>query len=120
MQKLTKKEDQIMQVVWRLESAFIRDIIAELPAPKPHYNTVATVVKILVKKGFLQSELLGNMHRYSPLVEFEDYLEEDISSIKEKYFGNSFSRMLAHFAKGEQLSETEKEELIRLIKSQKS
>lgn len=120
MKKLTKKEDQIMQVIWRLKTAFIREVIEELPEPKPHYNTVATVVKILVKKGFLQSRLLGNTHQYSPKVDFEDYREEDISDIKQKYFGNSLPKMLAHFAKGEQLSEDEKEELIRLIKSQKS
>ena len=108
-----------MQVVWRLEKAFIREIIKELPEPKPHYNTVATVVKILVKKGFLRSELLGNTHQYSPKVHLEDYREKDISDIKQKYFGNSLPKMLAHFAKGEKLSEAEKEELIRLIKSQK-
>ncbi|MEO1450522.1 MAG: BlaI/MecI/CopY family transcriptional regulator [Bacteroidota bacterium] len=119
MKKLTKKEDQIMQVVWRLKAAFIRDIIAELPDPKPHYNTVATVVKILVKKGFLQSTLLGNTHQYSPAVEFEQYRDQDIEDIKQKYFGNSLSKMLTHFAKSEDLSEDEMEDILRLIKSDK-
>lgn len=120
MKKLTGREDQIMQIVWRLKTAFIRDIIDGLPEPKPHYNSVATIVKILVKKGFLKSEMLGNTHQYSPAIELEDYRQKDLVNIKKKYFGNSFSRMIAHFAKDENLSEEELEELMRIIKSQKN
>lgn len=109
-----------MQIVWRLKAVFIRDIIEELPPPKPHYNTVATIVKILVKKGFLESELLGNSHRYSPAVNFEEYRDKHLGEIKKKYFGNSFPKMLAHFAKKEKLSEEEINELLRIIQSKKS
>ena len=121
MKQLTTRETQIMQIMWKLKSAFIREIIEEFPEePKPHYNTLATLVKILVKKGFLKSEKIGNTHRYSPTVDLEDYREEHIADIKEKYFDNSFPKMLAHFAKGENLTDEEKEELINLIKSNKS
>jgi len=120
MKQLARREEQIMQVVWRLKTAFIRDIIEALPEPKPHYNTVATVVKILVKKGFLTSQLLGNTHRYSPAVTLEDYRDAHLGNIKKKYFGGSLPKMMAHFAKKEALSEAEVEELVRLIKSQKS
>ncbi|MEL6141805.1 MAG: BlaI/MecI/CopY family transcriptional regulator [Bacteroidota bacterium] len=120
MKQLTKREDQIMQIVWRLKKAFIRDILAEFPEPQPHYNTVATLVKILVKKGMLQSTKLGNMHQYYPSQNFDEYREEQIGDIKEKFFDNSFPKMLAHFAKKEKLTEAEKEELIRLIKSNNS
>jgi predicted transcriptional regulator len=119
MKKLTEKEDQIMQVIWSLERAFIRDVVAELPNPKPHYNTVATLVKILVKKGFLQSEKLGNTDQYSPKIALETYRKEDIKDIKKKYFGNSMPKMMAHFAKQEKLSDKEIDELIQLIKSKK-
>jgi len=119
MKKLTEKEDQIMQVIWKLEQAFIRDIVAELPDPKPHYNTVATLVKILVKKGFLKSEKLGNTDQYSPKISMETYRSEDIKEIKKKYFGNSLPKMMAHFAKQEKLSNQEIEDLIRIIKSKK-
>ncbi|MEL6133850.1 MAG: BlaI/MecI/CopY family transcriptional regulator [Bacteroidota bacterium] len=119
MKKLTQREDQIMQIVWRLKQVFIRDIIAEFPDPKPHYNTVATLVKILVEKGFLDSELIGNTHRYRPVIPFETYRDEDIDHIKKKYFGNSLPKMLAHFAKTENLSEAEVEALMNIIKSQK-
>lgn len=120
MQKLTKREDQIMQIVWRLKTAFIRDIIEQLPEPKPHYNTVATIVKILVKKGVLQSEMIGNTHQYSSTVDFEAYRDDNLGSIKKKFFGNSFPKMMAYFAKEENLSEAEIEELMDMIKSNKN
>lgn len=119
MKQLTRGEEQIMQIVWRLKEAFIRDIIEAFPAPKPHYNTVATIVKILVKKGFLKSELLGNTHRYEAVISFEEYREKHLVNIRKNYFGNSLPKMIAHFAKGENLSEGEIKELVRLIKSKK-
>lgn len=119
MKQLTRAEDQIMQIVWRQKAVFIRDIIEELPAPKPHYNTVATIVKILVKKGFLKSELLGNTHQYSAIVSFDNYRKAHLSAIKKNYFGNSLPNMITYFAKGEKLSEAEVKELIKIIKSPK-
>lgn len=120
MKRLTEKEDQIMQVVWQLEKAFIRDVVAEIPEPKPHYNTVATLIKILVKKGFLKSEKIGNTDLYTPIISLEDYRKEDIKDIKKKYFGNSLPKMMAHFAKQEKLSDQEIKELVDIIKSKKS
>lgn len=109
-----------MQIIWQLEKALIRDIVDKLPEPRPHYNTVATLVKILVKKGVLKSDQIGNIHQYSPVQDFEEYREEHIGELKEKFFEDSFPKMLAHFARKEKLSEEEKEELIRIIKSNKS
>ncbi|MBC5991910.1 BlaI/MecI/CopY family transcriptional regulator [Pontibacter cellulosilyticus] len=120
MQKLGKREEQIMQIVWKLERAFIKDIIDELPEPKPHYNTVATMVKILTEKGFLHAEKLGNIYQYTPVVTLGEYRKQDVAIIKKKYFGNSFSRMITHFAKEENLSDEELDELISIIKSQKT
>lgn len=120
MQKLGKREEQIMQVIWKLEKAFIKDIIDEMPEPKPHYNTVATMVKILTEKGFLSAEKLGNTFQYTPLVPLAEYRQQDVATIKKKYFGNSFSKMITHFAKEENLSDAELDELIQIIKSKKS
>lgn len=120
MQKLGKREEQIMQVVWQLEKAFIKDIIDELPEPKPHYNTIATMVKILTEKGFLSAEKIGNTFLYTPLVPLAEYRQQDVATIKKKYFGNSFTKMIAHFAKEEKLSDEELDELVRIIKSQKT
>ena len=120
MKELTKRENQIMQIIWKLKKAFVRDIVDAFPEPKPHYNTVATLVKILVKKGELQSEKVGISYQYSPTQDFDEYREEHIEDIKKKFFDNSLPKMLAHFAKKEKLSEAEKEELIKIIKSNKS
>lgn len=117
MIELTKREDQIMQIIWKLEKAFIREVVEELPEPKPHYNTVATLIKILVKKGVLKSEMMGNTHQYSPVQGFDEYRDGQIGDIKEKYFDNSFPKLVAHFAKNEKLTQAEREELINLIKS---
>ena len=68
MQKLTKREEQIMQAFWTLGNAFIRDVVTELPEPKPHYNSIGTIIKILEDKGFLAHEMVGNMLQYYPVV----------------------------------------------------
>ena len=95
------------------------EFVDELPEPKPHYNSVGTIVKILVKKGVLQAVKIGNTHQYSPSEDY-DYREAQIGDIKKKFFGDSLPNMLAYFAKNETLSEEEKEELIKIIKSKKS
>ena len=120
MQKLAKREEQIMQVIWRLGQAFIKDIIEELPEPTPHYNTVATMVKILKDKGFVSDEKIGNTYRYTALTSLEEYRKQDVANIKQKYFGNSFTKMITHFAKEENLSNEELEEIIRIIRAEKS
>lgn len=120
MKKLTEREDQIMQVIWSTKGLFIREIVDALASPKPHYNTVATIVKILVKKGYLKSEKFGNTDLYSPLIQMESYRKEHIEDIKEKYFSNSLPKMMAHFAKQEKLTDKEIEELISIIKSKKA
>ena len=119
MKKLTKREDQIMQIVWQLKQAVIRDIVDAFPEPRPHYNTVATLVKIMVKKGALQSVKIGNTHQYSPTQDFDSYRDERIGSLKQMFFDNSVPKMMAHFAKSENLTDQEREELIRIIKSGK-
>lgn len=120
MTQLTKGEDQIMQLVWQRDGVFIRDLLEAMPVPKPHYNTVATLVKILVKKGFLTSELVGNTHRYRAAVRLEDYREKYLVNIKEQYFNNSFPKMITHFAQQENLTAEQVEELIQLIKAQQA
>jgi len=117
MTKLTKREDQIVQIIWTLKTAVIREIVDAFPEPQPHYNTIATLVKILVKKGVLKSELIGNTHQYSPVQDFDEYREEQIGDIKEKFFENSFPKMVAHFAKKEGMTDAQREELINLIKN---
>ncbi len=120
MVKLAKREEQIMQVFWDVEKAFIRDIIPMLPEPKPHYNSVATMVKILEEKGFLDHEVVGNMFCYFPLISKEDYQKHALKDVVNQYFGNSYPRMLAFFAKEQNMSDSELNEIIDILKSKKS
>lgn len=119
MVKLAKREEQIMQVFWDLNKAFIRDTIPLLPDPKPHYNSVATIVKILEEKGFLDHETVGNMHCYFPVISRENYQKHAMKDIVSQYFNSSYPRMLAFFAKEQNLSEKELNEIIESIKSNK-
>src|SRR5687767_10355343 len=119
MIKLAKREEQIMQAFWDLEKAFIKEIIPCLPDPKPHYNSVATMVKILEEKGFLDHESIGNVYRYFPIVSREEYQKHAMKDIVSQYFDNSYPRMLAFFAKQQNLSEAELKEILDMIKSNK-
>lgn len=119
MLKLATREEQIMQVFWDLKKAFIRDIIPLLPDPKPHYNSVATMVKILEEKGFLDHLAVGNMNCYFPIVTRDEYQKHAMKDIVSKYFDNSYPRMLAFFAKEQNLSEAELSEILKIIKSRK-
>ena len=119
MIKLAKREEQIMQVYWELGNAFIKEVIPHLPDPKPHYNSVATIVKILEEKGFLDHEPVGNVYRYFPTVSREEYQKHDMKDIVKKYFDNSYPRMLAFFAKEQKLTESQLKEILDMIKSDK-
>lgn len=117
MQKLAKREEEIMQILWKLEKAFTKEIIEEMPSPKPHYNTVSTIVRILCDKGFIGHKTFGNTHQYFPLIPKENYKKDAVSDVLRKYFDNSYSKMVAHFAKEENISETELTEIIDMIKT---
>jgi predicted transcriptional regulator len=108
-----------MQACWHLGKAFIKEIITELPAPKPHYNSVATMVRILEEKGFLAHETFGNTFQYYPVISKEQYQNHAFDDIVRQYFNNSYPRMLAYFAKEQKISQEELNEILALIQSQK-
>jgi BlaI family penicillinase repressor len=120
MQKLAKREEEMMQVLWRLERAFVKDIIAELAKPKPHYNSVSTIVRNLEEKGFVDHEALGNSFRYFPLISKETYQRQTLKDIVKHYFNDSYSNMLTFFAREEQISEADLQRIVHLIQSKKS
>ena len=120
MVKLAKREEQIMQVYWELGKAFIKEVIPHLPDPKPHYNSVATMVKILEEKGFLDHDTVGNVYRYFPIVSRDEYQRHFMKDIVSQYFDNSYPRMLAFFAREQNLSEAELNEILQIIKSNRS
>ncbi len=120
MKALTKAEEQIMQVLWKLEQAFLREIVDEMPVPKPHQNTVATLLKILVEKEFVAVEVLGRQHRYSPLISKEEYSGKSIKQLAKNYFEGSFSNVVSYLVKENNISVDELEQLLKQIKKQQN
>lgn len=119
MQKLAKREEQIMQALWDLEKAFVKEIVEVLPEPKPHYNSVSTMVRILEDKGFVGHIAFGKTHQYFPKISKETYQQTAVGDVLGKYFDNSYSKMVAYFAQSEKISEDELEEILKMIKNQK-
>ena len=120
MKALTKAEEQIMQVLWKLEQTFLREIVDEMPVPKPHQNTVATLLKILVEKEFVAVEVLGRQHRYSPLISKEEYSGKSIKQLAKNYFEGSFSNVVSYLVKENNISVDELEQLLKQIKKQQN
>ena len=119
MKELTKAEEEIMQVLWELQSAFVKDIIEQLPAPKPAYNTVSTIVRILQQKGFVGHEILGKSHKYYPLITKESYTRSFMKGFVSKYFSGSYQQMVSFFTQEESLSLNELEQLVAELKTKK-
>lgn len=120
MATLTNKEEEIMQVLWRLEKAFVKEILDHLPEPKPHYNTVSTVIRKLEDKGMVGHESFGKTHRYYPILKKEDYREEIVEGTVKQYFDNSFKDLVAHYAQSEQITPEELKEIIAMIEQKKA
>lgn len=118
MKELTKAEDQIMQVLWKLKKAFVKDIIEQIPEPKPAYNTVSTIVRILEKKEFVGHDAFGKTFRYYPIISKKEYSKFYLKNFVGSYFSNSYKQMVSFFTKEESLSIQEMEEMRKLIDQQ--
>ena len=119
MEKLTHKEEEIMHILWRLEKAFVKDILAEYKDNKPHYNTLSTMVRNLEDKGYVSHEAFGKTHRYYPIVKKENYRKNFINTAIDNYFNSSYKNVVSFFAKEEKISVEELKDIIRLIEEQK-
>ena len=119
MKTLTKAEEQVMHAVWKLKEGFIRDIIEALPLPKPHQNTVSTILKILVEKEFVGIKVFGRQHQYYPLVSKEAYSKSSIKTLVKGYFGGSFTDAVSFMVKENSLSIDELEILLTQLKKGK-
>ena len=120
MKPLTKAEEQVMQVLWKLEKSFLREIVDALPAPKPHQNTVATILKILIEKEFVTTELFGRQHRYTALVSKKEYSGKTIRQLTKNYFEGSFSNVVSYLVKENNITVDELEKLLQHIKKQQN
>ncbi len=116
MKELTKAEEQVMQVLWDLKKAFVKDIIEKLPEPKPAYNTVSTIVRILEKKEFVSYKAYGKTHEYYPLIQKDDYRSFSLRNLLGGYFGGSIERLVSFFAKDNHMDIHELEEMMKYIK----
>lgn len=119
MKTLTKAEEQVMQVIWKLKEGFIRDVMDAVPAPKPHQNTVATILKILVEKEFVGIKVFGRQHQYYPLVSKEAYSKAFMKNLVKSYFGGSFSEAVSFMVKENTISLEDLETLLQQLKKGK-
>ncbi len=119
MNKLTRKEEELMKILWKMEKAFVKDIVEQYPDPKPHYNTISSLVRLLQDKGLIGFTQYGNTYQYFPLLTKEEYRKPFMKQVVSDYFDNSYKSAVAFFVKEKGLSAEELEELIRLIKDKK-
>ncbi|WP_162342922.1 BlaI/MecI/CopY family transcriptional regulator [Cyclobacterium salsum] len=117
MDKLTKKEEEVMKILWKLQKGFVKDILAEFPDPKPPYNTISSMVRILQEKGIVGYKQYGNTYEYFPLLTKEAYRQRYMKALISDYFDNSFSKAVASFIDEEQLDQKEIDEILKLIRS---
>lgn len=118
LKPLTKAEEDIMQHLWNLSQGFLREITEAMPDPKPHQNTVATILKILVDKGYVGIEPFGRMHRYYPLVKRNEYSKGRMKSLVKKYFAGSFSDVVSAMVREKNISVQELELLVKQLKKE--
>ncbi len=111
MKELTRAEEQIMQVLWRLGRGVVNDILDELPEPRPAYSTVSTIVRILEKKGFVSYKAYGKTHEYYPLVTMNEYRRDYVKSLVNRFFGSSYQELVSFFARDRNLTLAELEEI---------
>jgi len=113
LRELTRAEEEVMQVLWKLGKGFVKDVIEQLPEPKPAYNTVSTIVRILETKGFIGHTAYGKTHEYYPLVSKPEYTRFYFRNFLKGYFGGSFAGLVSFFAKDEDISIQELEEMLK-------
>jgi predicted transcriptional regulator len=118
MQKLTNKEEELMQFFWQHGAMFVRDVVLLYDEPKPHFNTVSTMVRTLEVKGFLDHEAFGNTYRYRPIISQEEFSKGVLGSVVTRYFDNSYKRAVSALIEEEKISVSELEELIRMVQNQ--
>ena len=116
--KLTKAEEQVMQYLWSLEKGFLKDILELFPEPRPHTNTVSTILKILMEKDFVDYEVFGRQHQYFPLVTKENYSGKSLKGLVKNYFEGSYKNAVSFLVEKNELSVEDLEMLLQELKEQ--
>ncbi|MFO7573675.1 MAG: BlaI/MecI/CopY family transcriptional regulator [Bacteroidales bacterium] len=115
MKELTRAEEQIMMILWKIRRGFVKDILEHFSDPKPAYNTVSTIVRILQEKGFVSHKAYGRTHEYFPLVSKKAYSKMQMGNFISSYFANSYEQMVSFFAREKEISIKEMEEIMKLM-----
>lgn len=115
---LTRAEESIMQVLWQIERGVVKDIIEHLPDPKPAYNTVSTIIRILEAKKIVTHKAYGKTHEYFPLISKDDYSRRFLKGFVKGYFNNSFQKMVSFFSEGEEIDIHELEQTMKIMQQQ--
>jgi len=118
MRELTRAEEQVMQVLWKIKKGFVKDILKRFDEPKPAYNTVSTIVRILQDKGFVSHKAYGRTHEYYPIVSKGEYSKMHLNTFVNDYFSNSFEKMVSFFAKEKNISVKEMEEIMKIMEGE--
>lgn len=119
MKKLSRKEEELLQIMWELDKGFVKEVIDHLPDPKPHYNTVATLMKRLEEKGYLGHKEYGGSYEYYPLIGKEAYRQTFMKKVLNTFFDNSYVNLLAYFAQQEKMDAKDVEQLLKKIEDDK-
>jgi predicted transcriptional regulator len=118
MRELTRAEEQVMQVLWKIKKGFVKDILEHFDEPKPAYNTVSTIVRILQDKGFVDHKAYGRTHEYFPVVSKNDYSKMHLNTFVKDYFSNSFEKMVSFFAKEKTISMKEMGDIMKIMEDE--
>lgn len=118
MRDLTKAEEQVMQILWNIEKGFVKDILERFKDPKPAYNTVSTIVRILQDKGFVSHKAYGRTHEYFPLITRDEYKKSHMSNFVKNYFANSYENMVSFFTSENKISVREMEDIMKMMEQE--
>lgn len=118
MKELTRAEEQVMQILWEVEKGFVKDLLTKMKEPKPAYNTVSTIIRILEKKGFVSHTAYGKSHEYFPIVSKDEYRRFSIENLLSGYFSGSFAKLASFFAKDGNMDAMEMERLLVEVKGE--
>lgn len=116
IKELTKAEEQIMQILWDRKKGFVKDVMTDMPDPKPAYNTVSTIIRILEKKGFVGYNTFGKTHEYFPLIDRDTYRSFSLKNMLGNYFGGSIEKLVSFFARDNNMDMDQVEAILKEVK----
>lgn len=118
MRELTRAEEQVMQVLWKIKRGFVKEILEHFDEPRPAYNTISTIVRILQEKGFVSHKAYGRTHEYFPVVSKDEYSKSHLKTFVRDYFSNSFEKMVSFFARDKGITVKEMEEIMKIMEEE--